>query len=284
MRTINPTKCFLVVSLCSAAVTACDFAPTDGGVQGDPAVVEAGDIQLVEHEIVAVVEPDEDTTIVFTREPVGDDPDLFAIGTKLVGPDGGIAYEKFIAEQELSPLEVFLAFAPDGAEAPAELLVSHDMTVRAQGRASAEPRELVMPRAISTVDSVYCDSYTNFQTHVNSYWTNYGHARAQALDNSTASHVIGKNNWQSAYGTICNADDVAGDTKDAYLCSRSSGDPMFSCESVTLLDGYRGYKTWSPVYIGSGGYKLFDYQLIGANTGGQERRSFLGLVVVAWIG
>lgn len=283
MRMIHHTKCLLAVSLCSAVVAGCDVEPADGSVQV-AASVESEDFQIVEYDIVAVVEPDEGTSIVFTREPVGDDPDLFAVGTRLVGPDGGIAYEKFIAEQGLSPLEVFLAFAPEGAEAPSELLVSHDMTVRAQGRASAEPRELVMPRAISTVDSVYCDSYTNFQTHINSYWTNYGHARAQVLDNSTASHMVGKNGWQSAYGTVCNTDDVAGDTKDAYLCSRLNGDAMFSCESVTLADGYRGYKTWSPVYIGNGMYKLFDYQLIGANIGLQQARSYLGLVVVAWIG
>lgn len=283
MRTLKCTKRLLAVSLCSAVVAACDFEPTEEGVPV-AANVDSEDFKIVEHEIVAAVEPDEDTSIVFTREPVGDDPDLFAIGTRLVGPDGGIAYEKFIAEQGLSPLEVFLAFAPEGAQAPSELLVSHDMTVRAQGRASAEPRELVMPRAITTLDSVYCDSYTNFQTHINSFWTNYGHARAQALDSSTASHVIGKNGWQAAYGTVCNTDDVAGDTKDAYLCSRINGDAMFSCESVTLADGHRGYKTWSPVYLGNGMYKLFDYQLIGANVGLQQVRSYLGLVVVAWIG
>ncbi len=254
---------------------ACD---TEDNLDADAADIGES-TRIVEYEVIAELTTDDGATVVFTREPVSEGSELYSVGVKMIGLADGIPYGQYIMAQELSPLEVFLAFAPTGAEPPPELYVSHATAVAASGRASDEVRELLLPRLISTQGNhSYCDSYTNFTTGVGDTWDSYVF-RDQVTGNSTGAHSVGRNDWNAGYGMACNVDDLNGDTKNVVMCRRVNGDALFSCESVALDDGEYGWKSWSPVASGGMTYTPFDYQLSAANVSGSTRLSYLGLVV-----
>src|SRR5690606_32848574 len=144
-------------------------------------------------------------------------------------------YGTLITQQDLTPLEVFLAFAPEGAEPPEELRVIHQATVKAQGRETDEVRELLVPRAISTAaDHLYCDNYSNFTAGVDDTWK-YSFPRDQATGYSNGNHSVYRGGWHSAYGMSCNSSfGDATDQKLISMCRRLHSGGAWSCESVTL--------------------------------------------------
>lgn len=283
MRTIKHRTGVLAISLSAAAFVACDVESMDDTID-DEVLAESAGFQVVEYEVIAEVMADDDTTITFTREPVGDHPDLFAVGLKLVGSNDGVAYEKLIAEQGLSAMEVFLAFAPDGAEVPAELLVSHEMTARAQKRDSVELRELMIPREISVVTAPFCDKYQEFVDYFDSYWVDHGDTNDFVTAKSHYNHSVQKNHWHSAAGNACNEFTLGiSDNKTVYMCARASSDTRdFPCESVLLNNNLRAYKVWFPVYIGGEYYQLWDYKVMAENAGGNYVMSYISLHVAGW--
>lgn len=274
--------CLLSATLC-LGVTACD---SDDDVVDIDALEAVDDqdasMRVVEYEVIAELVTEDGATLVFTREPVSEGSDEYLVGTKMIGPTDSVAYGQPIMNQELTPLEVFLAFAPEGTEPPEELQVIHQAMVAAADRETDDVRELLLPRAINTsAGHLYCDNYSNFTAGVDNTWKFVGNARQQVTDQSSGNHSVSRNGWHAAYGMACNRATTT-DQKLISMCRRQPSDLFWSCESTTLNDGEYGWKTWSTV--SSGGYfTSFNFQLNAMNLNGQTRTSFLGLVVVGFI-
>ena len=270
----NVSSCArLCAAILCLGVSACD--------SGEETVDES--LRVVDYEVIAELATPDGATLVFTREPVSEDSDDYSVGVKMIGSVAGIPYGQYILEQELSPLEIFAAFAPAGAEPPQELREGHKVAALAKGRAPDEVRALVMPRTINTTAGhSYCDNFTNFDAGVDGIWSGLA-PRDQVTSNSTGNQTIGRNGWNGGYGMACNVDDLNGDGKIVYMCRKLPSDVFFSCDSVTLDDGEYGWKLWSVVPTGSMTYQYFDFQLNSVNLSGLTRRSYLGLVVLGII-
>jgi len=270
-------------ALCLGA-TACDPDVEDLGDGVDVEDLEAEDAELrfEEYEVIAELVTDDGSTLVFTREPVSEGSEEYTVGTKMMGTVGGIDYGKLILEQGLTPLEVFLAFAPAGTEPPEELQVIHDAIVGVQRRGAGELRQLMVPRAINTsAGHLYCDNFGNFEAGVDNTWSLLS-PRDQVTGSATGNHSVSRSGWHAAHGMACNSDYGSADQKLISMCRRVPNQ-SWSCESTTLDDGEYGWKTWSAV--GSGGsYTLYDFQLNGMMINGVATTSYLGLVVIGLIG
>lgn len=277
--------CLLGAAL-GLSITACDPDVEDLGDLDEVDALEVADedaeLRMVEFEVIAELVTDDGATLVFTREPVSEGSEAYSVGTKMVGPVGGIDYGKAIMQQDLTPLEIFLAFAPEGAEVPEELRVVHQATVVAQDRETDEVRELLLPRAISTsAGHLYCDSYANFTAGVADTWE-YAFPRDQSTGFSGGNHSVSRSGWHAAYGMACNSAYGTSDYKLISMCRRQPSDLFWACDSTTLDDGEYGWKIWSGVG-GGGGYTSFNFQLNGMMVNNQSATSYLGLVVQGYI-
>lgn len=278
-----PSLLLLAGTLC-VGLGGCDPEVEDlGDVDELEVTNEHAELREVEYEVIAEVVTDDGATLVFTREPISEGSEEYTVGTKMIGSVGGIDYGRLILEQDLTPLEVFLAFAPAGAEPPEELRVIHEATVDFQGRETDELRRLIVPRAITvSANHPNCDTYSDFTDAVDATWS-ASFPREQATSLAGGNHSVSKSGWHSAYGMACNSAYGSADQKLVSMCRKQPSDPAWSCESTTLDDAEYGWKTWSTV--GSGGaYTSFNFQLNGMMVGGVSTSSYLGLVVVAAIG
>lgn len=268
----------------SIAAAGCDPDAEDlgDGIDVEALEDEDAEVRFVEYEVIAELVTEDGSTLVFTREPLSEGSEEYLVGTRMTGPVGGIDYGTLILEQELTPLEVFLAFAPEGAEPPEELQVIHHAIVSAKPRETDELRPLMVPRAISvSAGHLYCDDFGNFEAGVDTKWTAYA-IRDQVTGSAGGNHSVSRSGWHGAYGMACNAAVGSSDQKLVSMCRREPGQ-SWSCESATLDDHEYGWKTWS--IVGSGGaYTTFDFQLNGMMINGVSTTSYLGLVVVASIG
>lgn len=268
-------------ALCIAAA-ACDPDVEDLGDELEDLEGEDADVRFVEYEVIAELVTEDGSTLVFTREPLFEGSDEYSVGTKMTGAVGGIDYGTLILDQELTPLEVFLSFAPEGTEPPEELQVIHRAIVGAQPRETDELRRLMVPRAITvSAGHLYCDNFSNFEAGVDNKWT-ASFPRDQVTGSAGGNHSVSRSTWNAAYGMACNAAVGSSDQKLVSMCRRASGQ-SWSCESATLDDHEYGWKTWSSVGS-SGNYAQFDFQLNGMMLNGVSTTSYLGLVVIAAIG
>ena len=238
-------------------------------------------------EVLAELHPDSETVVRFTREPSGADDAGFAVTTTVIGPDGGAPYERLLAEHNATPLELFTALAPAGAEPPAELVSAHRSEARARGRDESVRRLDIGAPAVTPFQSVYCDSYSAFTDLVSGVWTGpISGSRQQFVDRDAGSHYLLRNVADAGYLTACNYDSNRVDTKRVLLCSRydnaSSGDTNWVCDDVWLDDGMRVYKSWGCEFTGSS-CNARRFYISAAMGDPAVTTSFLGLVQLGYV-
>lgn len=229
-------------------ITACTVPADDPGVPA-PGILMADEAGF---EVLAELRPDSDTVVTFTREPSGDGG--AAIGVTVLGPDDGVLYEQLITEQNATALELFLALAPSTSAAPEALRQAHSGEARAQGREDDRVRALeVAPiRNATAFLSVYCDSYSAFQSFVGSTWQDGPGFREQFLNASTGVHFLQPSSADAAYLTACNFNSNRTDSKYVLLCSRYRyGNQTWACDDVSLGDRMRVYKSWACEFTGN---------------------------------
>lgn len=83
--------------------------------------------------ILAEVQSPGGSTLAFVLEPSGD------VGVLEHGLDGSVPVANLTELEEATPLEVFLAVAPEGEEPPEELFEAHEVQLAARGGESAVP-------------------------------------------------------------------------------------------------------------------------------------------------
>jgi hypothetical protein len=146
-------------------------------------------------------------------------------------------------EQKATPLEGFLAVAPEGTEAPAVLRAEHERAAARLGR-SAEVREF-SASGVSAMDgysSATCNSYAAFTTSLASWLS-------EQSASSTDNHSLTFHSGGNVQASMCNYHSDRVDYKYAQFCHevtvQGSELGLLYCEAKLLIpDGYRINKGW----------------------------------------
>lgn len=206
----------------------------------------AGEREVVEHtaEIVGELETRDGAKLTFSIEHErADRSGAPVVAITEVAPIGAPAYLDQLRARGATSLEAFLALAPAGTEAPAELRAAHPREAAALGR-SAELRALPSGAAASltTFDSATCDSYAAFTGSVSSWLSELTGA-------SSDSHSLTFGGGGNVGAAMCNYDSDRVDYKYAQFCHEVTvqGSPMglLYCDAETIVpDGHRVNKSW----------------------------------------
>ncbi|MFY0533430.1 hypothetical protein [Nannocystis pusilla] len=117
----------------------------------------------------------------------------------ILGRDGGFDYGGLITSRQATPLELYLAVAPDDVPVPEALQLAHDWQITVEGRPDLAPRPLAVPGAdplaafediLHTDQSDFtCLSWANFQSYMGSRFAG-APGRVQELGSATGSATI----------------------------------------------------------------------------------------------
>jgi hypothetical protein len=222
--------------------------------------------------ILAEVQPDEETRILFVRGEAQGDDGQPAVDVIITGRDGGPDYGSLINDGEATPLELYLALAGPSADAPEELRLAHEREARmtrngdTQVRAVAEKRSAAAPGA-GQVDNSFglstytCKSWPNFLNQMSKQFAG-APGRWEVTQWADTPHILYNpsltGSWNGGRTDIyvCNFNS-AGNTPDeirARLCDVEPGPGgQENCFNTTLRDGHYARRLYGPT-VGSKKY------------------------------
>ncbi|HWO24089.1 MAG TPA: hypothetical protein VNO30_35345 [Kofleriaceae bacterium] len=223
------------------------------GLAGCAAEPEPGDTtggaEIIEHspqsiELIGEFETADGARLTFTAEyERGDGSGDPVVAITELAPASAPSSLERLRRGGATSLEVFLALAPEGAEAPALLRDAHAREAALLGR-SAEVRALALGAAttLAPFDSPTCDSYAAFLTSV-STWV------AEQTSLSTGYHTLTFEDGGNVVASMCNYDNNLFDSKRAQFCFevtvQGSEFGLLYCGSeISVPDGYRVNETW----------------------------------------
>jgi hypothetical protein len=217
-------------------------------VEEEPERVRASSGEIV----IAVLHPDDDTTITFLESDTGGEEQIVDVVIK--GRDGGLDYGSAITAGA-TPLQLFVAIAGEGAEVPPELERDHDREL--QRRATTGVQPLIDPGQIvniTTFGNSICQNFANFKDEMSDQFVGAPGRNQKTSKEDTGVHSLyspsttGSWNLGQADTYVCNYNSPGANTCfsatrdciDAELCHWNTQVPGSSpsCYSDDLDDGY----------------------------------------------